>query len=245
MRPRLMAPALLLATGLYAQDFDKVLEARVDELVKLNGKGTDQKLKQRLIRMGKQDQAVRKPEYVSDAAAPKLVREQERTDARLTVELKQIVAKKGWPTIALVGLPASENASLILTHSQDHDFQRELIPKLQQLAENGKIFGSSIAGIVDKVLVSEGKPQRFGTQFKWANGSGEMLPVEDPEHLEQRRAQYLLPPMAEQENACRRVQRQNRLIGLLLPTLPNKWLARPINWASGYSAQKVGSIPNS
>jgi hypothetical protein len=24
-----------------------------------------------------------------------------------------------------------------------------------------------------------------------------MLPVEDPEHLEQRRAQYLLPPMAE------------------------------------------------
>ena len=114
-----------------------------------------------------------------------------------TADLKRIVSKNGWPTIALVGLPASENANLILTHSQDHNFQRKLIPKLQQLAEDGKILGSSVAGIVDKVLVSEGKPQRFGTQFKWASGLLEMLPVEDPENLEKRRAQYLLPPMTE------------------------------------------------
>lgn len=198
MRAHFIAAGLLLAvTGSLAQDSESALEARVNELVKQNGNGTDQKLKQRLIRMGKQDQAVRKPEYVSDIASKKLIRVQERTDARLTAELKRIVAKKGWPTIALVGVSASEDANRILAHSRDHDFQRILIPKLQQLAEAGKILGSSIAGIVDKVLVSEGKPQRFGTQFKWANGRGEMLPVEDPEHLEKRRAQYLLPPMAE------------------------------------------------
>ncbi len=165
--------------------------------MKVNGNGTDQKLKQRLIRIGKRDQAVRKPKYISDTASKRLVREQEETDAKLTAELRRIVAKKGWPTIVLVGLSASENASLILTHSPDHDFQRKLIPQLQQLAEDGRILGSSIAGIVDKVLVSEGKPQRFGTQFNWTNGRLDMLPVENQEHLEERRAQYLLPPMAE------------------------------------------------
>lgn len=198
LRPHLIATVLLLGiTCSLAQDFEKELEAKVNILVEKNGPGTDQKLKQRLITMAKQDQVVRKPAYVSDTASEKLVREQEQTDDRLTAALKKIIAEKGWPTIGLVGLQASEDAALVLTHSRDHDFQRKLIPQLQQLAENGKILGSSIAGIVDKVLVSEGKPQRYGTQFRWANGRGEMLPVEDPEHLEQRRAQYLLPPMAE------------------------------------------------
>ena len=162
-----------------------------------NGKGTDQELKQRLIAMAKEDQAVRKREYVSNAAPESLVKEQQQTDDRLTAELKRIIAGKGWPTISLVGLEASEDAALILTHTRDHDLQRELIPKLQRLAEDGKILGSQIALIVDKVLVSEGKPQRFGSQFDFAHGRGKMLPVEDPEHLDERRAQYLLPPMAE------------------------------------------------
>jgi hypothetical protein len=71
------------------------------------------------------------------------------------------------------------------------------MPRLQQLAQSGEILGSSIAAILDKLLISEGKPRLFGTQFKWANGDGEMLPVEDAAHLDERRAKYLLPPIAE------------------------------------------------
>jgi hypothetical protein len=73
-----------------------------------------------------------------------------------------------------------------------------MLPKLQELADKGEILGSDdIATIVDKILVSEDKPQRFGTQFKWANGIGEMLPVEDKQDLDERREKYMLPPMAE------------------------------------------------
>lgn len=193
------ACAVLLALGISAagRDFQKDLEARVEQLVKKNGEGTDQGLKLRLISMAKRDQEVRQPEYVSENAAGKLVREMERVDAELTAELKQIVAEKGWPTIALVGLQAADDATLIVIHSRDHDFQKRLVPELQRLAEEGRILGSGIALIVDKILVSEGRPQRFGTQFKFSDGRGEMLPVDDPAHLDERRAQYLLPPMSE------------------------------------------------
>jgi hypothetical protein len=194
---RLLSSLFLAAAAMCAQTVEQEMEARVEELIAKHGNGTDEELKQRLVAMAKRDQSVRKPEYVSDTAPAGLVEEQERVDAELTTELKAIVARKGWPTIRLVGLPASEHAALILMHSRDHDFQRSMLPQLRQLAESGEILGSSVATIVDKILISEGKRQRFGTQFKWANGVAEMLPVDDTEHLEERRAKYLLPPLAE------------------------------------------------
>jgi hypothetical protein len=54
-----------------------------------------------------------------------------------------------------------------------------------------------IAGIIDKILISEGKPQRFGTQFRFSDGRGEMLPVEEAAKLDQRRARYFLQPISE------------------------------------------------
>jgi hypothetical protein len=190
-----VALALLAAHGVgVAQTFEQKMEAQVERLVAKHGSGTDKELRKRLVRMAKEDQAVRVPAKISVISEAK----QEATDDRLTEELKQIVAAKGWPTIALVGLLASQKAALVLIHSRDHEFQRAMLPKLQELADNGEILGSGdIATIVDKILVSEGKPQRFGTQFKWANGTGEMLPVEDIQHLDERREKYMLPPIAE------------------------------------------------
>lgn len=169
----------------------------MEELTAKYGNGTDELLKQRLTAMAKRDQSVRKPEYFAGGVTPRLVEEQERVDGELTVELKAIVRQKGWPTIRLVGLQASEHAALILTHSKDHSFQRAMLPRLQELADREEIAGSGIAFVVDKVLLSNGEPQRFGTQFQWEHGAVKMLPVEDMEHLDERRAKYLLPPWAE------------------------------------------------
>jgi Family of unknown function (DUF6624) len=68
-------------------------------------------------------------------------------------------------------------------------------PLLHNLVEQDKIFGSDVAVLTDRILVSEGKPQEFGTQFKQLDGKMVMMPVKDPRHLEKRRAKYLLPPM--------------------------------------------------
>ena len=181
-----------------AQRFEQQQKADRAELVRINGSGTDPKLRAELLAMGKTDQDIRTRLFALPSAQQStLAPELEHTDATLTATLKQIVAGHGWPTIALVGLEASQAAALILIHSPDHDFQRRLLPELQRLVERKKIVGGDIATLVDKTLVAEGKPQRFGTQFAW-KGDGPMVmdPVEDPEHLDQRREMYLLPPMS-------------------------------------------------
>ena len=178
--------------------WEVAIQQRRTELVQKNGAGTDTALCDQLLRMRDEDQAVRGFVHGkrTSAMTSELVKQLPAVDARLTAELKQIVAQKGWPTIALVGIDASNAAMLILTHSPDHAWQRQLLPQLQELAEAAKIDGSSLALVVDKELVSEGKLQRYGSQFMFIGGKMSMYAVEDPAHLDNRRAEALLPPMS-------------------------------------------------
>jgi hypothetical protein len=173
------------------------LERRRDALIQANGPGTDSALRDRLLAMMAKDQEARGLQDDAPKDKKKLVMAAnlDEIDAALTVELKEIIAAHGWPAIALVGIDASNGAMLILTHSRDHAWQLSLLPQLEQLADNGRIDGSRLALVVDKELVSEGKLQRYGTQFKSVQGGMAMYAVEDPGGLDARRARVFLPPM--------------------------------------------------
>jgi len=169
------------------------IEARRKQLTIDNGYGTDAPLREQLMTMRTTDQTARG--FASSSSKSELMQKLPATDAELTAELKQIVQQKGWPTIAMVGIDASNAAMLILTHTADHAWQRQLLPQLEQLADTYKIDPSSLAFVVDKELVAEGKLQRYGTQFKYINGGMAMYGVEDPGGLDQQRARALLPPI--------------------------------------------------
>jgi hypothetical protein len=167
------------------------MAARHAELIKRNGPGTDAALRAMLEKMDASDQEARRagtghPTYTAKTAA---------VDVQLTAEMKEIVARHGWPTIALVGVEASNDAMTILTHSPDHAWQASLLPRLETLSAEGKIDGSTLATMLDKELVSEGKLQRYGTQFKFVDGKMAMYAVEDPEGLDARRAMAFLMPI--------------------------------------------------
>jgi len=167
------------------------MAARHAELIKRNGPGTDAALRDKLVAMYARDQEARgvgtgKPAYTAKTAA---------VDVKLTAELKEIVARHGWPVIAMVGYDASNDAMAMLTHSPDHAWQLSLVPKLEKLAGEGKIDGSALATVVDKELVSEHKLQRYGTQFKVVDGGMAMFAVEDPAGLDARRAMVFLMPI--------------------------------------------------
>jgi hypothetical protein len=181
-------------------NWEQSLEQRRAALIQQNGPGTDTPLRDQLLRMRETDQEARgfhrgEAPKTAKASAPNLT----ETDAALTEQLKQVVAAKGWPTIALVGIEASNAAMLVLTHTADHDWQRSLLPQLETLADANKIDGSALALVIDKELVASGKLQRYGSQFKFVNGQMAMYAVEDPAGLDRRRAQVLLPPMAAYE----------------------------------------------
>ncbi|OJV44426.1 MAG: hypothetical protein BGO25_04830 [Acidobacteriales bacterium 59-55] len=170
------------------------IEARRKQLISSNGYGTDSPLRDQLMKMRATDQAARGFAAAS-ASKKEMVQNLPVTDAQLTAELKQIVSEKGWPTIAMVGIDASNAAMLILTHTPDHAWQQQMLPQLTQLADADKIDPSSLALVVDKSLVSAGKLQRYGSQFKYINGAMAMYGVEDPGGLDRKRARALLPPI--------------------------------------------------
>jgi hypothetical protein len=178
--------------------WEVAIQQRRAELVQKNGPGTDAALRDQLLRMRDEDQAARGfvPGKQTPGMTAEMVKQLPATDARLTTELKQVVAQKGWPTIALVGIDASNGAMLVLTHTQDRAWRSQLLPQLQQLADAGKIDASPLATTVDKELVAEGKLQRYGSQFMHIGGKMSMYAVEDPAHLDDRRAEALLPPIS-------------------------------------------------
>jgi hypothetical protein len=181
--------------------WEMTLEARHKELIAQNGPGTDAPLREQLLKMYSTDQTARG----FSGTALVSMKDLSATDAQLTLELKQIVDQKGWPTIALVGIQASNAAMTVLTHSADHAWQLHLLPTLEQLADAGKIDPSTLALVVDRELVSEGKLQRYGSQFKAVNGGMAMYGVEDPDQLDQRRAKAMLSPMKDYKEVLERM----------------------------------------
>ena len=179
-----------------SQDWEVEAQKKVDALIEKNGPGTDLNLQKRLLQMMEEDQAIRHKLF--DAPADKqgeIVQALEEGDRERTAELKEIIQKHGWPTIQLVGIKASQAAAGIFNHSPDHEFQGKMLPQLTRMVEQEEIVGSDLGHIIDKVLLSEGRPQLFGTVFRFEGEFLIMEPVQDPEHLDQRRAKYLLPPM--------------------------------------------------
>ncbi len=173
------------------------IEHRRESLIQHNGPGTDVALRDQLLSMQTSDQEARGLKTGPDAAKGpvKIATNLAEIDKFLTEQLKGIVEKRGWPTISLVGLDGSNAAMLLLTHTPDHEWQRSLLPKLAELADAGKIDGSSLALVIDKDLIANGHLQRYGSQFKLVDGAMAMYAVEDPAGLDRRRAEVMLPPI--------------------------------------------------
>jgi hypothetical protein len=204
---RLLAVLCLAAVVSQASSWEKDVQALVKAIRSKYGSGQHPRVSKQLAQMEARDQKVRTRwlKVRGKAGEDEIQREMEETDQALTNELKELVEKFGWPTFEVAGYAGSEAALLILSHSPDHDYQRKMLPELSQMAEEGRIMGEKLALIIDKLLISEGKPQRFGTQFSFRDGKLEMDPVEDLEHLEELRSKYALMPLEEYRRGLEKV----------------------------------------
>ena len=119
-------------------------------------------------------------------------------DAANLQRLKHIVAQDGFPTRSMVGDDGVDAAWLLTQHADsDPTFQARVLKILAARVRRHGLDPSEIAMLTDRVLIHEGKPQRYGTQFG-DDGSG-LKPgkMEDPAHVDQRRASVGLGPLAE------------------------------------------------
>jgi hypothetical protein len=119
-------------------------------------------------------------------------------DAANTARMKRIVAERGWPGRSLVGEDGAQAAWLLVQHA-DHDpaFQRACLELLSHAVQAGEADARQQAYLTDRVLLAEGNQQRYGTQFMLVGGSWQPRPLTDPDHVDERRRQVGLEPLAD------------------------------------------------
>jgi len=121
-----------------------------------------------------------------------------QVDAGNLAWLRDLVARQGFPTLAQVGAQGMADAWLLVQHAdRDSAFQLLVLRTLQGRGETAGVRRQDLAMLTDRTLLAQGRPQRYGTQFKPdAHGALAMQPVEDPPGLDARRAAVGLMPLA-------------------------------------------------
>ncbi|MGG2461702.1 DUF6624 domain-containing protein [Streptomyces sp. RGM 3693] len=116
-------------------------------------------------------------------------------DAENAAALRRIIGAHGWPGHSLVGTEAANAAWLIVQHAE-LDLQLRSLDLLASAVEQGEATRQQLALLTDRVLMRQGKPQLYGTQYRdLRDGHGYQLwEVADPEDLDARRATVGLGP---------------------------------------------------
>jgi len=134
-----------------------------------------------LISMSEADQAMRDAYQTTD-------KWDENVDISNTARLKEIIDQHGWPTKSLVGKKASSAAWILAQHAdKDRAFQANCLQLMKEQPETEVVLWQ-IALFEDRVRMNDGRPQLYATQFRMKDGVFGPGPVEDEEHLEERRA---------------------------------------------------------
>ena len=108
--------------------------------------------------------------------------------------LREIIAQYGWPTVSMVGVRGATAAGMIAIAYRDTAFQAEVLSLMEPLLQRDEVPAMYYAALFD----AEHTPQRYGNNMECRDGRFEPTkPVEDPQHLAERRAALGLPKLPE------------------------------------------------
>jgi len=109
-------------------------------------------------------------------------------------QVRLILEKTGWPSIKSVGEKANTAVWMVVLEANNETKERYL-PLLKASVAKGESNPAHLAYIEDKILVSKGLPQLFGTQLSVQMGETSLYPVSNPEALNKRRKAIGLEPI--------------------------------------------------
>ncbi len=102
-------------------------------------------------------------------------------------KLIRIMDEVGYPGTNVVSGECRDDAFFIIQHAS-LEIQKKYLPVLLDAVKNNQVSGLTAALLIDRILISEGKKQLYGTQYILKDdGTSELEPVEDPANLEKRR----------------------------------------------------------
>ncbi len=119
-------------------------------------------------------------------------------DEKNLARIIAILDKYGWVGADEVGGQANQTLFLVIQHS-DLATQQKYLPIMREAVKNKKATGSSLALLEDRVALREGRRQTYGSQIGTDSETGKnyILPLEDPDNVDKRRAMVGLGPLGD------------------------------------------------
>lgn len=200
LRALLLLTALTcLAHAALAQDEGLIAreEKRLARWKERPGPVKNEALRREILGMLEEDQAVRKPFLegrLPNGAEARVMRERDEAD---TKRLNQILDEYGFPGVKLVGVTATRDFIIMLLHSPSLELMKRALPHVERAARRKEIPPEDFASLYDRVLIHEGKPQLYGSNFKFEGGKVALDTTQEPAHLDERRRKLGLIPIGE------------------------------------------------
>lgn len=112
-------------------------------------------------------------------------------------KIEYIIKQHGWVGPDKVGAKASGALFLVIQHA-DLATQQTYLPIMRAAVQDKKARPDSLALLEDRVAMRNGKKQIYGSQITVDKaGVASIFPIEDPDHVDQRRASVGLSPLAD------------------------------------------------
>lgn len=122
----------------------------------------------------------------------------DKADSLNVLKVSRILDEHGWLGPDIVGVNGNQALFLVVQHA-NLKIQEKYLPVLAEAVQKGKAQPSQLALLTDRIAVRNGKKQIFGSQIQLdpvTNKNG-IFPLEDPEHVDERRAKVGLGPLAD------------------------------------------------
>ena len=177
----------------------------MQKVVDLREANYDKPLQAKLIAIFDEDQTIRR-EYI--AAQTQYGRESKQVDSLGNIMMfkdsvnliliKEILDTHGWVGPDKVGGQANQTLFLVIQHA-DLATQQKYLPMMREAVKNKNASSNSLALLEDRVALGEGKRQLYGSQIGYDDSTQKsyVLPLEDPDNVDKRRAEMGLGPIAD------------------------------------------------
>jgi len=132
-----------------------------------------------------------------------LMRSMKTADSLNFIKVSAILEKFGWPGSDDIGLSANTTVFMVIQHA-NLDQQERYLPLMRKAVKEGKALSSQLALLEDRVALLHHQKQRYGSQVAWdmKRNSYSLLPLEDPQHVDERRREVGLRPLKDYLKAC-------------------------------------------
>ncbi len=168
-------------------------------------------LQQAIIKRSEEEQTLRALWSESTEVEAKQLRAQiDALDLKNASLIEEVINKYGWPGFSKVGKEGSHGFFILVQHTPNLALKERALKLLQEALKNQEAQKDHFALLKDRVSVSKGLPQLYGTQFQ--DDFITPYPIEDEEHLEERRKEMGLSSMEEYRQGMKRLY-LNRIEG--------------------------------